>query len=313
MRVALSVSSVLHAGIIAWGLIALPDIDPYESTPQPSLPVDLVSITEFTQITAGTRDGDKEIPPAPPEPVEEAKPADQPKPEPKPDVATAPAPEPEPEPVELRTASLPEDEPDIATLPAAEPDEPDEPDEAAEVAPEPTPTPLPDNAPLPKSKPKVAARPKPAPTAEPRKQESEFDADRIAALLNKVPDSGGGAPSDAGTLDPSFGTSSGTEAALSISEIDALRAQIARCWNPPVGVLEAGQLLVRIGMELNPDGTLAAPPMLLNGSPDPIFTVAAEAAIRAVNACQPYYLPPEKFSAWQQIHMTFDPRELLGG
>ena len=301
MRVALSVSTVGHAAIIAWGMIALPNADPYESTPQPPLPIDIVSITEFTEITAGTRDGDKELEPAPPKPVEKAEPVDQPKPEPEPkaEPTAAPAPAPEPEPVPLRTAALPPDDP------VPEPAK-------AEPEPEPAPEPL-ANAPVPRTKPKAPPKPKPVQQAEPKTAPKSFDADNIAALLNKIPDSGGGAPTDTGSLTPSLGTATGTAGTLSISEIDALRAQIARCWNPPVGVLDAGQLLVRIGMDLNLDGTLAAPPTLLNSSPDPIFAVAAEAAIRAVNRCQPYYLPPEKYQAWQQIHMTFDPRELLGG
>ncbi|MEJ8574082.1 cell envelope integrity protein TolA [Microbaculum marinum] len=305
MRVALSVSTVGHAAILVWGMIALPGTDPYESTPQPSLPIDLVSITEFTEITAGTRDGDKALEPTPPKPVEKAPPVDQPKPdpEPRPEPTAAPAPQPEPEPVELRTASLPPEDSEPAPIP----------EPAPQAESEPAPEPLAD-APVPRSKPKVASKPKPpAPKTEPKKTSQEFDADNIAALLNKIPDSGGGSPADIGSDTPSLGTATGTGAALTMSEIDALRAQIARCWNPPVGVLEAGQLLVRLGMDLNVDGTLASPPALLNASADPIFTVAAEAAIRAVNTCQPYYLPPEKYESWREIRMTFDPRELMGG
>ncbi len=308
MRVALSVSTVGHAAIIAWGMIALPNVDPYESTPQPPLPVDIVSITEFTEITAGTRAGDKELPPTPPKPVEKAKPVEQPKPEAKPkaEPAVAPAPEPEPEPTPLRTASLTPDDPEPEPAPKPEP--------VQEAKPEPEPAPKPlDNAPVPRTKPKVASKPKPVEQAKPKKPENKFDADKIAALLNKVPDAGGATPTDTGAINPSLGAATGTAATLSVSEIDALRAQIARCWSPPVGVIDAGEMVVRIGMDLNPDGTLAGPPTLLNGSSDPIFTVAAEAAIRAVNRCQPYSLPPEKYSSWQQIHMSFDPRELLGG
>jgi hypothetical protein len=305
MRVALSVSTVGHAAIIAWGLISLPNVDPYESTPQPPLPVDLVSVTEFTQITAGTRKGKEDIEPTPPKPVEKTKPVEQPKPEPKPEpvVAPEPAPEPEPEPVPLRTASLTPDDPEPVPAP--------EPEKAEEAKPEPDPTPQPlANAPVPRKKPKVATKPKPA---EPKKQDSKFDADKIAALLNKAPNSGGGSPTDAGSDNPSLGIATGTAATLSVSEIDALRAQISRCWNPPVGVLDASDLIVRIGMDLNPDGTLSGPPQLLNVSSDPIFTVAAEAAIRAVNRCQPYSLPPEKYNSWQQVHLSFNPKDLLGG
>ena len=34
---------------------------------------------------------------------------------------------------------------------------------------------------------------------------------------------------------------------------------------------------------------------------------------RAVLRCQPYQLPPEKYEAWREINVNFDPRELLGG
>lgn len=298
MRVALSVSTLAHAAIIGWGFVSLSGVDAYETTPQPPLPIEIMTIAEFTELTVGTKDGDKTLPPAPPEPVEAEKPVDQPKPEPVREVASAPepTPAPEPEPVPLRTAALPDE-------PVPEP--------APKAAEEPAPQPLAD-APLPKAKPKVAVKPKP-PTPQPPKPEKKFDADNIAALLNKIPDSGGGTPADTGSANPSYGIASGTMGSLSMSEIDALRAQIARCWSPPVGVVEAGRLQVRIGMDLNLDGTLTTPPRLLNPSSDHIFTIAAEAAMRAVNRCQPYYLPPEKYDSWRQIHLTFDPRELMGG
>lgn len=299
MRVALSVSTVGHAAIIGWGLVSLNGVDPYETTLQPPLPIDIVSIAEFTEITAGTRDGDRELEPTPPEPVEEAEPVEQPEPDPKPEAVEAPL----PEPVPLRTAALTPDDPE----PVPDP----EPVAEAEPEPEPTPEPLAD-APIPRLKPKPPARPQPA-VAETKPEPDRFNADNIAALLNKIPESGGASPTTTGSLTPSLGTASGTGGTLTVSEIDALRGQISRCWSPPVAVLDAGELRVRVGMTLNQDGTLSRPPELLNPSSDPIFNVAAEAAIRAINRCQPYYLPPEKFHVWQQVNLTFDPKELLGG
>ncbi|TCT13351.1 cell division and transport-associated protein TolA [Tepidamorphus gemmatus] len=301
MRAALSVSTAGHALIIGWGLIAF-GTSPFETRSQPAIPIEILTVAEFTELTAGTKDGDREAPPAAAEMPEADKVVEKPKPAPPKETAAAPepAPAPDPEPAPLRTAAVP----DAAETPPL-------PEPAPKAAEEPAPQPLAD-APIPKVKPKVAAKPKP-PTPQPARPERKFDADNIAALLNKIPDSGGGAPVRTASVNPAYGVASGGTGTLSISEIDALRQQIARCWSPPVGVLEAGQLQVRIGMELNIDGSLAMPPRLLNPSGDHIFMIAAEAAMRAVNRCQPYYLPPEKYDTWRQINLTFDPRELMGG
>lgn len=100
---------------------------------------------------------------------------------------------------------------------------------------------------------------------------------------------------------------------LSIGEIDYLRQQISRCWSPPVGVLDASGLIVKLDLELSPDGSLVRPPIVANTSSDPVFTIAAEAAVRAVVQCQPYSLPLEKFDVWRRMIVNFDPREMMGG
>ena len=71
---------------------------------------------------------------------------------------------------------------------------------------------------------------------------------------------------------------------------------------------------VTIGIDLLPDGSLAAEPRVLDTGFDPLSQIAAESAIRAVRICAPYdMLPPEKYSAWRDIEFIFDPREMLGG
>jgi hypothetical protein len=40
---------------------------------------------------------------------------------------------------------------------------------------------------------------------------------------------------------------------------------------------------------------------------------AAEAALRAVSVCEPYKrLPLNKYDAWHEIVMTFDPSKMIG-
>ena len=98
------------------------------------------------------------------------------------------------------------------------------------------------------------------------------------------------------------------------SEIEALKARLYQCWNPPRGVREATALRVQVAINLNPDGTLAAPPRVIGGGFEPLAQIAAESAVRAVQICAPYdILPPEKYHVWRSINFTFDPSQMLGG
>lgn len=309
MRLGLSISSIGHATLLAWGVLVLPGAT-RDLVHQQPLPIDVITMEEYTRITAGVRDAEPEATPATPEPVEDAAAADRPTDNPTGrEQSAAPEPaaplEPEPQPAPVETAAIP---PEALPAPASEP-------EPAPAAAEPAPRPMRTDAPMPRPRP--AAPPQ---HREPERQqaaapqpERNFDPDRIAALLNRVPDAGGTVTSDAHGDTPGLGMPSGTDDRLSIGEIDALRRQISRCWNPPVGVIEAERLTVRIGLELNQDGSLAAPPRVLDRSSDPVFTIAAEAATRAVARCQPYSLPADKFHVWREINVNFDPREILGG
>ena len=162
-----------------------------------------------------------------------------------------------------------------------------------------------------KAKPKqVAAPKKPAPASEKKR---DVNADRIAALLNKIPDAAnepapivvGGAPSK-----KVRGQSSGTEATMSVNEIDALRARIAQCWSPPPGGLGADQIVVKLRLRLNEDGTLVGYPTVANSGASPFFQAAADSAVRAVYQCQPYTLPSDKYALWRDMILNFDPSEM---
>jgi colicin import membrane protein len=75
-----------------------------------------------------------------------------------------------------------------------------------------------------------------------------------------------------------------------------LSAQIARCWNPPPGT--TGSITVRF--DLTQDGHVAGKPKA-NGLAAKGF---ADAAIHAVTFCEPYRLPPERYSDWQHAKVT---------
>jgi outer membrane biosynthesis protein TonB len=148
---------------------------------------------------------------------------------------------------------------------------------------------------------------------EEKKQEQAFDPNQIAALLDKRRPQRLAAAGATLNSTPSLGLPSGSAATLTQTEIDALRAQIQACWNPPAGSLDAKELIVRIRLQLHEDGSLSANPTLLNHGSHPIFQIAAESAMRAIKRCQPYKLPIAKYAVWRDVEVTFDPRDMFRG
>jgi outer membrane biosynthesis protein TonB len=218
------ISAALHTAILLLALVAFPAAK-MEHAPLVAIPVDLATPSEVTKIKAGMADAKDDAPLA-------GKPKEQ-KPE-----AVREAAKPEPQ---------PEDEPKPADKPKPEAAKPAPKVEAKK-----------DEKPKPKPKQAEAKPKKPAPKVAKKR---DFNTDRIAALLNKIPDA---TDEPAPVLPPDEapanvrGQSNGTEMAMSVNEIDALRARIAQCWSPPPGGLGADQIVVKLRLKLNEDGTLSA-------------------------------------------------------
>ena len=104
--------------------------------------------------------------------------------------------------------------------------------------------------------------------------------------------------------------------AVTQDDKDAVRRQIERCWNPPVGAPKAEDLVVDLRLEVNPDGTVRTVDVANSArmSSDPYFRAAAESAVRAVlnPRCRKLKLPPKKYREWKILIIGFDPREMLG-
>ncbi len=86
------------------------------------------------------------------------------------------------------------------------------------------------------------------------------------------------------------------------------------CWRFQGGAIGAQELKVKLELRFQPDGRLGAEPVVANPNPgNPQFGFAAEAAIRAVKACEPYnMLPPDKYAnIWKHMFFTFDPTSLF--
>ena len=104
---------------------------------------------------------------------------------------------------------------------------------------------------------------------------------------------------------------------LSLSEEDALKAQIFGCWSIPLGLPYNESLLVRIKLQLKPDGTVIKSEILdharMNKPGQGFYKVLAESALRAVRLCQPLRVPITGYERWKDLQLNFDAKEMLEG
>ena len=104
---------------------------------------------------------------------------------------------------------------------------------------------------------------------------------------------------------------------LTLSEEDALKAQIFGCWSIPLGLPYNENLLVRIKLKLKPDGTIIDSEIIdharMNKPGQNFYRVLAESALRAVQLCQPLRVPTTGYERWKDLQLNFDAREMLEG
>ena len=143
-----------------------------------------------------------------------------------------------------------------------------------------------------------------------------FDPNNIAALIDKSMEDFGETNKKKNKISQSQ-DSSIDNSKLTLSEEDALKAQIFGCWSVPMGLPYNENLLVRIKLKLKPDGTLIKTEILdharMNMPGQGFFKVLAESALRAVQLCQPLRVPTSGYERWKDLQLNFDAREMLGG
>lgn len=280
MNRAVIISLILHAVVIASMIVGLPYIKTETELP-PMISVELATVADITQsnkppVKAPEPDEKKEEPPTKVE-KPTPKPQDAPKPEEK-------QPEPEKKPVEVKKETP----------------------EVDELAP-----------------PKKTPEKKPEKKPEPKKPDPKKEANKksLDSLLKNLTKEEAKPKSDIGDVtkklteaSPSPETPNLGEA-LTISDIDALRQQLAGCWNVFAGAAEAEDLSVDVRVIVNADRTVKEASVMDQSryNNDDRFRAAAESALRAVRdpRCSPLRLPREKYNLWHDMVINFDPKEML--
>lgn len=303
----IALSATMHVAVVVLVIVGLPML--IHPPPPQDMPI-AVQLVTLGPETRATHPNPRPKPNAKPDvPVAEVPvPKPAPKPEPPkpvsepPPSAAAPPPEPTPQP--------PTPEP-VAPAPPPPPPKPPEPQA---IAPPPT------LKPEPKPKP-----PKPVATAEakPEVKKTErpaaFDA-LLKNLTRQQTDPTEQAPPQPRRMrtalaEPSSQPRAPLGAQLTASELDLVRQQIAQCWNIPAGARDAQDLIIEVKVEVNSDGTVRQARIVDTGryAADNFFRAAADSAVRAVlnPHCSPLRLPPDKYEAWRNLDLFFNPKDVL--
>ena len=316
MRWALPGSLVVHVSVLLAGLVVLPSAARYKVKEQPSIPVDIVSLSELSQRQATKKKVVKKRAlekPAPEKPKKKVKVPKKPTPKPAREIkkvvkkpAVEPKPEPKPEPKKADTP--PDPDPLKQLIKRTEkllPDPVAKPDPVVKKA---------VAKPKPEKKPKK--KPKRKKIVKKKKKKPAFNPDQLALLLNKIKDERGAPPDPSETngtpVRSDVKSPTGSDKRLSADAIDWLRQRVGLCWNIPAGVQNAQNLVVKVRFQLDRQGNLQGTPTVSNFSSDPLFQAAARSAIRALIRCQPYdKLPKERYAAWKDLLFNFDPSQML--
>jgi outer membrane biosynthesis protein TonB len=209
--------------------------------------------------------------------------------------------------------------PEVKPEPKPEPPKPRAEPPKPEPKPDAVPPPPDEIANLPKPRKKVE-RPKPEPEPKlaqlnikprakpkPPKPRSTFNVNDIQKLIDRSKKDEAPSAPQPQSLDVARQTA---------SLQDAIRSQVQSCWLVPAGAPEAENLVVRLKISLNPDGSLSRPPEIVDqgkiGQSD-YYRVAAESARRAVQKCSPLKLPVDSYDLWRDIELTFDPKQMITG
>jgi outer membrane biosynthesis protein TonB len=286
MRTDVVVSTAAHVLILGSTLVWF-SAAPLKMAEQDSIPIDIISDTQLSQLTAGIKTAPKADTPKPmADKVGEAKQAQD------------------------QAAKVVDNKPEVrsASKEATPPAEPPKPKTTEAKKPEPKTDEIAEAL---KKAEKKPAPPKPQP--QPKKPDPNLEAkiESKLALLDKR-ESQRQTITNTMVSPASLGTPTPNSQFLMQSWMGALRARVESFWDIPAGSLDVADLTIQVRVRFNRDGSLKGEPVVLNDSPNPAFRVAAEASLRALRRGAPYsFLPASQYETWNDVELDFRPQDMF--
>ncbi|HEY8963053.1 MAG TPA: energy transducer TonB, partial [Alphaproteobacteria bacterium] len=164
------------------------------------------------------------------------------------------------------------------------------------------------------------AKPEPSKTEEVKTEEPAEDQAEFSSVLKNLvgeeappqPDS---VPRDTPRQAPQLTSPAPLGSQMSMSEMDALRAQLAQCWRVLPGARDAATLVVDIEVTVGPNKIVQSSHIVdqLRYNSDSFFRAAADSALAALRSptCTPLDLPSDKYDQWKNMTVRFDPKDMF--
>ncbi|NBX66920.1 MAG: hypothetical protein EBQ96_07995 [Proteobacteria bacterium] len=293
MKSPLVASLIMHAFLVALFSGAFFFFSKPIEIPEEAMAVEILNVSEKAS-------SDIDAPVAKKMPKEPEKVSDEPPPMPK---ATE-----TPKPLKSETPQKSEREKIEEVRPTEKP-KPEKKAEVAEKKPAPKPAKAPDKKPAEAKKEKPEDKPK------------EEEAEQFSSVLkNLVGDEEAQPTPDSVARDtprqaPQLTAPAPLGSSISMSEMDALRAQLAGCWAVIPGARDAQDLVVDVEVTVTAAKTVQDARVVdqLRYNSDTFFRAAADSALRALRApaCTPLSLPDGKYDQWKTMTVRFDPKDMF--
>jgi len=178
----------------------------------------------------------------------------------------------------------------------------------------PEPMAVPDAVPPPE-KPKEAPKKAEAPPADAK----PLDMSKLSNLIDKALPKARTKPLDVSKLATTIEAAAPRAAAIdpraAATIAQAIRSQVAPCWNPPIGGADVRRMTVLIRADFSRDGRLIGVPSIVSqtgvtvGNAD-YARAFAETARRALLRCSPLKLPAQQYDLWKSAEINFDPESM---
>jgi len=286
LRTDVVISTIAHVVVLGSTLVWF-TATPHKLSEEDSIPVDIISDTELSKLTAGIKTAQKSDTPKPmADKVGEAKQAQD------------------------QAAKIVDNKPEVrsASKEATPPPEPPKPKTAEAKKPD---TKTDEIAEALKKAEKKPAPPKPQPQHKKPDPNLEAKIESKLALLDKR-ESQRQTITNTMVSPASLGTPNSNSQFLMQSWMGALRARVESFWDIPAGSLDVADMVVQVRVRFNRDGSLKGEPMVLNNNPNPAFRVAAEASLRALHRGAPYtFLPASQYDTWNDVELDFRPQDMF--
>jgi hypothetical protein len=139
----------------------------------------------------------------------------------------------------------------------------------------------------------------------PEEAENQPDVGEMFALPLALPGGRLGGGFDAPAADPAM---------LPHDDIALFRARASSCTHVPAGTPMDENVRIVLRVSFKRDGTLASQPYILDASFLTGASALIQAAVSALEKCQPYAeLPKDKYDEWKTLNLIVTPRMLSGG